>query len=409
MSEDHKDIHWTATPRARDESAVGTAGLSIRQRKLLTMMDVPVTAAQLADATKLPVNEVETSLKRFATLGFAISDEVIPPSPMAARPTTFANPSLSATTITAATATTATYAAATTATTIAAKTVTIDTSMRSAPPETAKSKMPLYAGGVALSVLAASIWFFTRSSAPVTAPVADAPAARTSPVITEPVTKNAAAEPTTNPVTSAVTPATPTAAVPAPTKALTAREIAAEKAAAEKSAKDAAKVAADAAKAAAQKQTATAAAQTPANTAAAPVATPAVVAPAAPAPVAATPAVAPPTPAPAPVSAPVPAPVAAAPIPAPTARPTPAAAAVAREAKLIDRVDPAFPRGAEVDSGTVRARLTVNGNGAVTAVEITEANPPRVFDRVARSALQQWKYEAIGETSTKLVEISFKR
>jgi hypothetical protein len=261
MSDEIKNIHWTATLRARDEAAINTAGLSIRQRKLLTMMGTPITAALLADASKLPVNEVEISLKRFATLGFAISDEVIPPSPMSARPSAFAT---TTTTITPPkpTATSAFTDAS------APKTVTIDTSMRGAAPEAAKSKMPIYAGGVALTVLAAAIWFFTRSTtpppaiaAPLTsaAPVAAAPAPDITPAVTTP--------PVTASVAPAVTPATPT-------KPPTPREIAAEKVAADKAAKDAAKVAADAAKvaadaakvAAAQKQNPTVATtQTPAT------------------------------------------------------------------------------------------------------------------------------------------------
>ncbi|TAG69661.1 MAG: TonB family protein [Burkholderiales bacterium] len=122
--------------------------------------------------------------------------------------------------------------------------------------------------------------------------------------------------------------------------------------------------------------------------------------------IAAVPAPAPPpapTPAPAPAAA-TPAPVAA--TPAPVARPAPAAP---REGALISRVEPTFPRNAEVDRGTVRARLTVNAAGAVTNVDIVEANPPRVFDRNVRSALAQWRYEGTGEPQTKLVEISFAR
>jgi periplasmic protein TonB len=76
---------------------------------------------------------------------------------------------------------------------------------------------------------------------------------------------------------------------------------------------------------------------------------------------------------------------------------------------LLSRVEPQFPRNADADRGTVRARLTVNATGAVTNVEIVEANPPRVFDRNVRAALAQWRYEGTGETQTKLVEVSFQR
>jgi len=76
---------------------------------------------------------------------------------------------------------------------------------------------------------------------------------------------------------------------------------------------------------------------------------------------------------------------------------------------LISRVEPAFPRGVDADRGTVRARLQVNASGSVTGVDIIEANPPRVFDRAVRAALQQWRYEPTGEAFTTLAEVSFSR
>jgi TonB family protein len=391
MSQDINDIHWTATDRAHDEAVIASAGLSIRQRKLLALLNTPVTAAKLAEAAKLPSAEIESSLKRFKSLGLAVNDEVVPPSPLQARPSTFAPMNATTTTVTV-----------NTTSTIAPKVVTVDHSMRASAPVPEKSKLPLIAGGVAAGALALLGWLLARPNTPApgaSAPPAGATVATPTPVPAAP----APAEPA--PVTSATAPIAAPAPAPAvPTNPLTPREIAAEKAATEKTARDAAKVAADAAKAAAAQKANPTAAATPAPTpvaapAAAPVATAAPV-PVTPAPTSA-PVAAAPTPA---VAAPTPAPVAAAPPAA--ARPTPAAP---REAKLLERVEPAFPRGAEVDSGNIRARLTVNGNGAVTGVEITEATPPRVFDRAVRAALLQWKYEAIGETSTKLVEISFKR
>ncbi|MEO7253222.1 MAG: TonB family protein, partial [Casimicrobium sp.] len=133
-----------------------------------------------------------------------------------------------------------------------------------------------------------------------------------------------------------------------------------------------------------------------------------------PAPVTAAPATAPVTVAPATVAAAAPATVAAAaPTAATPARPTPAparaAAAPAREIKLVNRVEPLFPRSSDADKGTVRARLQVDARGTVTGVEIIEANPPRVFDRTVRNALQQWRYEPTGEAFNTLAEISFTR
>ena len=77
--------------------------------------------------------------------------------------------------------------------------------------------------------------------------------------------------------------------------------------------------------------------------------------------------------------------------------------------RLLERVEPAYPRNVQYENGTVRARLSVNAAGAVTGVEIISANPPRVFDRSVSTALAQWKYEATGEASSKLVEVSFQR
>ena len=48
-------------------------------------------------------------------------------------------------------------------------------------------------------------------------------------------------------------------------------------------------------------------------------------------------------------------------------------------------------------------------SGAVTGVEIVEANPRRVFDRAVSSALQQWRYEPTGEAFSTMAEISFSR
>ena len=408
MSEEIKAIHWTTTERARDDALLASAGLSVRQRKLLTLAATPMTVAALADAAKMPAAEVETSLRRFATLGLAASDEVIPPSPMLARPTSFSNaaPPPVTTSLGAHTKTGVSALAAATvrkSSSDAPIIVTVDNSLRAPTIRAPGSKMPMIAGGAALSLIVAAIWFFMRPSAPVLAPVAAGS-------VNNPVANTAASNAVDSAAPSAViAPAPSSAAVAAAAlpagpaalaKPLTPRELAAEKAAAEKVAKAAADAAKLATKEGAQ----------PAPAAAVPTTAQASTAPAPQAPIAATTATAP---APVPVAAtPTPEPASVVAVAAPAAAapaPRPAAPAAAREPKLIDRVEPGFPRGAEADNGLVRARLAINGNGAVTGVEIIESNPPRVFDRSVRAALQQWKYEAIGEPSTKLVEISFKR
>ncbi len=95
---------------------------------------------------------------------------------------------------------------------------------------------------------------------------------------------------------------------------------------------------------------------------------------------------------------------------APTTRPVPkqeTAAAIT----VISREQPAFPRDAQragVESGTVRARLTINAAGEVTNVAILQAQPARVFDRSVQQALGRWKFNAGAEGRTFDTEIGFK-
>lgn len=133
---------------------------------------------------------------------------------------------------------------------------------------------------------------------------------------------------------------------------------------------------------------------------------------AAPAPVAAAPAPAPvqaaPTPAPAPARpAPVEDTVARA--PAPTAAPAPAPT---NTVTVVSRTAPDFPRDAVragVDSGTVRARLSIDSTGNVTNVAILEARPARVFDRTVRDTLSKWKFNAGADNRTYDTEVEFRR
>jgi TonB family protein len=125
-------------------------------------------------------------------------------------------------------------------------------------------------------------------------------------------------------------------------------------------------------------------------------------------------AVAPITQAPAPVVAqpapqviapvvPTPAPVAVAPAPRPSADTTTTA---------INREQPSFPREAVrqgVESGTVRARMTINAAGDVTAVTIVSARPARVFDREVQSALQRWKFNPGADGRSFETEVNFQR
>jgi TonB family protein len=147
--------------------------------------------------------------------------------------------------------------------------------------------------------------------------------------------------------------------------------------------------------------------------ASAPAATPVAATPApvvtAPAPVVTTPVSTPsPQPRPEPV-VPAAAPVAAAPTPAPAARP---AASADTSVTVVNREQPAFPREAirsGVESGTVRARVSINAAGDVSNVAILDSRPARVFDREVSNALRRWKFNPGADGRTFETEINFQR
>jgi protein TonB len=74
------------------------------------------------------------------------------------------------------------------------------------------------------------------------------------------------------------------------------------------------------------------------------------------------------------------------------------------------RDSPTFPREAiraRVEKGKVDAILTIDEKGNVTEVKIVSAEPPRVFDRVVRDTLAEWKCVADGTRYQASVEINF--
>lgn len=91
--------------------------------------------------------------------------------------------------------------------------------------------------------------------------------------------------------------------------------------------------------------------------------------------------------------------------PAPPARP-----AIRRGIVKISGDDPSYPREAiraGVQNGRVVARLQIDEKGNVTEVNIVTSEPPRVFDKVVRAALETWKFKAEGERYVGEVEINF--
>jgi protein TonB len=84
--------------------------------------------------------------------------------------------------------------------------------------------------------------------------------------------------------------------------------------------------------------------------------------------------------------------------------------AVRRGIVRIAGADPTYPREAiraGVASGRVVARLKIDEKGNVTDIEIVVSEPPRVFDKVVRAALEEWKFKAEGEKYVGEVEVNF--
>lgn len=81
------------------------------------------------------------------------------------------------------------------------------------------------------------------------------------------------------------------------------------------------------------------------------------------------------------------------------------------DVKVLKKVPPEYPSEAvkkNISSGSVRAKMSIAGDGKVSSVEVVEAEPKRVFDRAAIEALSQWKFEGTGAAQTHEVKLVFK-
>ncbi len=103
-------------------------------------------------------------------------------------------------------------------------------------------------------------------------------------------------------------------------------------------------------------------------------------------------------------------------IAAPVIAPAPVAAPAPRPASdtvvVVSREQPNFPREAvrqNVESGVVRARITINTQGEPTLVTIVSARPARIFDREVQLTLQRWKFNPGADGRTYETEINFQR
>ena len=86
--------------------------------------------------------------------------------------------------------------------------------------------------------------------------------------------------------------------------------------------------------------------------------------------------------------------------------------AYAADATIVSKVDPEFPReaaAAGVDKGTVKARMTIDGSGEVTRVEVLESQPRRVFDRAVVKTLSQWRFNTGNSGRMVEIDVNFAR
>ncbi len=102
---------------------------------------------------------------------------------------------------------------------------------------------------------------------------------------------------------------------------------------------------------------------------------------------------------------------AAMPLPPQTAAATASSSPKARRSLVrVAGEPPVYPRDAiraGIESGRVVALVTVDERGGVADIAILASEPPRVFDRAARSALEAWKFKPEGERYQGEVELRF--
>ncbi len=67
-------------------------------------------------------------------------------------------------------------------------------------------------------------------------------------------------------------------------------------------------------------------------------------------------------------------------------------------------VTPTWPASAEGVAGWVKLRFTVMPNGAVTDVEVEDANPAGIFEDSAVQALRQWTFEPVEHEGKKIAQ-----
>lgn len=91
-----------------------------------------------------------------------------------------------------------------------------------------------------------------------------------------------------------------------------------------------------------------------------------------------------------------------------TQRPSPAVAATGDTAeprsdalpRALRQVAPKYPpvAGRRRQEGQVEVAFTINPDGRVSDVQVLSSDPPRVFDRAAMAAMEDWRFEAPGRS-----------
>jgi protein TonB len=95
--------------------------------------------------------------------------------------------------------------------------------------------------------------------------------------------------------------------------------------------------------------------------------------------------------------------------PATTQPATTSTANASQELRAISTPSPKYPPDA-YRAGTsveVQVEFTVGPDGSVTAARVVRANPPRVFDREALSAVKRWRFQPVGSPVTTRRTIGF--
>jgi len=78
--------------------------------------------------------------------------------------------------------------------------------------------------------------------------------------------------------------------------------------------------------------------------------------------------------------------------------------------KVLKKVPPEFPASAVkkgIKTGSVKAQISIGGDGKVTEVNIVESTPAKVFDKAVIEALMEWRFEGNGAKQSHELKLVF--